>query len=174
LLAVATGHGGTAGGVVPLTVLLSASTQDGKPRNIPERKLSRRVLVCGTGWGVAEERKLILLVEDDPDVGPVMEHVLISAGYRVHLVAALGEALSQLQSRTYDLVLTDVMLPDGNGLGIADAANERGIASLVITGHAFQIPKDDLARHEVLLKPVRAHELVGAIERRLAGSGPAV
>jgi DNA-binding response OmpR family regulator len=139
--------------------------------SIPERKLSRRVLVCGTGWGVAEERKLILLVEDDPDVGPVMEHALISAGYRVHLVAALGEALSQLQTRTYDLVLTDVMLPDGNGIGIADAANDRGIACLVVTGHALRLPVEDLARHEVLLKPVRARELVIAVGRRLAELG---
>jgi len=137
--------------------------------NIPERELSRRVRVCSTGWGVAEERKLILLVEDDPDVGPVMEHVLISAGYRVQLVAALAEALSQLQSRTYDLVLTDVMLPDGNGIGIADAASDRGIACLVVTGHALRLPVEDLARHEVLLKPVRARELVIAVERRLAG-----
>ena len=137
--------------------------------NIPERELSRRVRVCSTGWGVAEERKLILVVEDDPDVGPVMEHVLISAGYRVQLVAALAEALSQLQSRTYDLVLTDVMLPDGNGIGIADAASDRGIACLVVTGHALRLPVEDLARHEVLLKPVRARELVIAVERRLAG-----
>jgi CheY-like chemotaxis protein len=98
-----------------------------------------------------------------------MEHVLLSAGYRVHLVAALAEALSQLQSCTYDLVLTDVMLPDGNGIGIADAANDRGIASLVVTGHALRLPVEDLARHEVLLKPVRARELVIAVERRLVG-----
>lgn len=117
---------------------------------------------------MAEAAKLILLVEDDPDVGPVLEHILISAGYRVHLVPTLGEAGSQLEARAYDLVLTDVMLPDGNGIGIADAAKERGIASMVVTGHAFQIPAEELARHEVLLKPVRARELVGAVERRLA------
>lgn len=120
------------------------------------------------GRGVAEAAKLILLVEDDPDVGPVLEHILISAGYRVHLVPTLGEAGSLLDARAYDLVLTDIMLPDGNGIGIADAALERGIASMVVTGHAFQIPAAKLARHEVLLKPVRARELVGAIERRLA------
>ena len=117
---------------------------------------------------MGEAAKLILLVEDDPDVGPVLEHILISAGYRVHLVPTLGEAGSLLEARAYDLVLTDVMLPDGNGIGIADAALKRGIASVVVTGHAFQIPAAELARHEVLLKPVRARELVGAIERRLA------
>jgi DNA-binding response OmpR family regulator len=132
--------------------------------NIHGRQLIDRV------WdgGVGEAAKLILLVEDDPDVGPVLEHILISAGYRVHLVPTFLEAEALLDARPYDLVLTDIMLPDGNGIGIADAARERGIASVVVTGHAFQRPAEELARHEVLLKPVRARELVGAIERRLA------
>jgi DNA-binding response OmpR family regulator len=118
---------------------------------------------------VGETRKLILVVEDDPDVGPATEYVLISAGYRVHLVASLGEALSQLQARAYDLVVTDIMLPDGNGIGIADAASDRGVACLVVTGHALELPVEDLARHEVLLKPVRSRELIIAVKRRLAG-----
>jgi CheY-like chemotaxis protein len=49
------------------------------------------------------------------------------------------------EARAYDLMLTDIMLPDGNGIGIADAARERGIASVVVTGHAFQLPAEELA-----------------------------
>jgi DNA-binding response OmpR family regulator len=136
--------------------------------NIHQGQLIQRVSSAGAGRDVAEAAKLILLVEDDPDVGPVLEHILISAGYRVHLVPTFEEAGLLLEARAYDLVLTDIMLPDGNGIGIADAARERGIASVVVTGHAFQLPAEELARHEVLLKPVRARELVGAIERQLA------
>ena len=109
----------------------------------------------------------ILLVEDDPDVGPLLEHALLHAGFRVHLVSGAVEAQTLLEERDYDLVLTDVMLPDGSGLNIADTANQRGIKSLVITGYAFQFPKERLAQHEVLLKPIRPNELVQAIERRL-------
>ena len=42
----------------------------------------------GTAFTVVETRRLILLVEDAPDVGPLLEHVLLSAGHRVHLVAS--------------------------------------------------------------------------------------
>jgi DNA-binding response OmpR family regulator len=111
----------------------------------------------------------ILLVEDDVDVGPLLEHALLQAGFKVHWVSTAGEAQALLDERNYDLVLTDVMLPDGNGLDIADAATARRLKCLVITGYAFQFPKERLARHDVLLKPIRPSELVGAIERRLAG-----
>jgi DNA-binding response OmpR family regulator len=109
----------------------------------------------------------ILLIEDDPDVGPLLEHALLQAGFKVHWVSTVSEAQALLDERNYDLVLTDVMLPDGNGLDIADAAKARSVKCLVITGYAFQFPKERLERHEVLLKPIRPRELVDAIERRL-------
>lgn len=110
----------------------------------------------------------ILLVEDDPDVGPLLEHALLHAGFKAHWVSGAVEAQALLSERDYDLVLTDVMLPDGNGLDIADVAKAKGIKSLVITGYAFQFPTERLAQHEVLLKPVRPGELVEAIARKLA------
>ena len=109
----------------------------------------------------------ILLVEDDPDVGSLMEHALLHAGFKVHWVSSAIDAQVLLEQREYDLVLTDVMLPDGNGLDIADAARARGIKSLVITGYAFRFPKERFAEHEVMLKPIRPGELVDAIERNL-------
>ena len=117
---------------------------------------------------VDKPQNRILLIEDDPDVGPLLEHALLHAGFRVHWVSGAVEARSLLDERAYDLVLTDVMLPDGNGLDIADAAKAKGVKSLVITGYAFNFPKERLAHHEVLLKPIRPGELVNAIERRLA------
>jgi DNA-binding response OmpR family regulator len=116
---------------------------------------------------VAEVHNRILLVEDDVDAGPLLEHALLHAGFRVHWVSGAIEAHSLLDERVYDLVLTDVMLPDGNGLDIADEAKAKGIKALVITGYGFQFPKERLAQHDVLLKPIRPGELVAAIERRL-------
>ena len=115
-----------------------------------------------------ETPRRILLVEDDFNVGPLLEHVLLIAGYKVHLVDTVKEAQSLLASRSYDLVLTDVMLPDGSGIEIADAAKARGIKTLVITAYGFRIPSKDLARHDVLIKPVRPREILDAVERRLA------
>ena len=112
----------------------------------------------------------ILLVEDDVDVAPMLEHVLLLAGFGVHMAGTVAEARELLDSRSYALVLADVMLPDGSGIGVADAAKARGIEAVVITGHAFRIPAEELARHEVLLKPLRPRQVVETVTRSLGHS----
>ena len=44
---------------------------------------------------------------------------------------------------------------------------EIGVSALIITGYAFNLPRDDLDRFEFLLKPVRPSELLQAVERVL-------
>src|SRR5947209_7848830 len=58
----------------------------------------------------------ILLVEDDLDVCMVMEHALIDGGYDVEATGRVIAAFVLLGSHPYDLVVTDVRLPDGSGI----------------------------------------------------------
>ena len=109
--------------------------------------------------------KRILLVEDDPDARLLMGHVLLGAGYGVDVVESAAQARALLSGDSYDLVLTDGRLPDGSGIEIADAAQARGIVAVVITGFASQFARDQLDRHEYLLKPVRPAELLLAVRR---------
>jgi CheY-like chemotaxis protein len=77
-----------------------------------------------------------------------------------------------LARNRYDLALADGVLPDGTGLVIADEAERRVVPAIIITSYAFRLPKDDLARYELLLKPVRPAELLEAVEAALsAGVG---
>jgi DNA-binding response OmpR family regulator len=63
----------------------------------------------------------ILLVEDDVDVRPLPEHIILTEpGYEVAAVANLTNALTLLQRQPFDLVIADVNLPDGSGLNAAD------------------------------------------------------
>jgi len=78
---------------------------------------------------------------------------------------AAGYAL--LASHAYVLVVADARMPDGSGIELADKAREKGVPVLIITGYAFNLPKDDLDRFEFLLKPVRPSELLQAVERVL-------
>jgi DNA-binding NtrC family response regulator len=109
----------------------------------------------------------ILLVEDDLDVCLVMKDALIDGGHAVEATGRVIAGFVLLGSHPYDLVITDVRLPDGSGVEVADRAWEKGIPALIVTGYAFDLPKDDLGRFEVLLKPVRPSELVRAVERVL-------
>jgi DNA-binding response OmpR family regulator len=109
----------------------------------------------------------ILLVEDDPDVAPILEQMLLSAGYRVSTVGTVAGATLLLDHRAHDLLLTDVNLPDGNGIAVADRAKSEGVKTILVTGYALQLPPEELRRHEYLMKPVRSGELLAAVKRVL-------
>lgn len=112
--------------------------------------------------------KCILVIEDEENIRVLFHHVLASAGYSVDSAGTVAGALRLLRSRTYDLVIADDRLPDGRGLEIADKAKAKGIDAVVLTGYALQLGKDEIARYDFLLKPMRPLELVSEVERRIA------
>ncbi len=59
--------------------------------------------------------KTILLVEDDLDISTITKINLEHAGYETDTAFSCMEALEKVGGRSYDLILLDVMLPDGNG-----------------------------------------------------------
>ncbi len=110
----------------------------------------------------------ILLVEDDTDVRPLLQHILLSEGYRVDMAETVRKAVSLIETDSYDLVLTDGVLPDGDGVTIADNAKDRGMKALIITGYALRLPKERLERHDYIWKPLRPRELLDAVARALS------
>ena len=109
----------------------------------------------------------ILLIEDDPDVLQLMEHVLLDYGHDVATAETVAIARILLAAQPFDLAICDVNLPDGSGLDVADAAKARGIEALVVTGYGLTIQAGVLSAYDYLLKPLRGHELIAGIERRL-------
>lgn len=109
----------------------------------------------------------ILLVEDERDVRLIPEHILIDAGYAVDTADTASGAKDLLDSGSYDVLLADVRLPDGTGMEVADAASEKGIKAIIITGYAFTLPEGVADRYDALLKPLRPIEITTVIERVL-------
>lgn len=109
----------------------------------------------------------ILLVEDDPELRLLLEHVLLGAGYEVDTAATVTAANELLDDAFYDLVLADGRLDDGTGMMVGEKATGAGSKTLIITGYAFDLPREQLGRYEYLLKPVRPSELIEAVERAL-------
>jgi two-component system, NtrC family, response regulator PilR len=58
----------------------------------------------------------ILVVDDEPDLRTLYELTLLREGYRVSAAGSLGEAQALIDSYRFDLVITDMKLPDGQGL----------------------------------------------------------
>ena len=124
---------------------------------------------AGAGDGKEQKRigmDRILLVEDDAELRLLLEHVLLGARYEVDTAATVEAACELLGSADYDLVLADGRLQDGTGMVVADRAVAAGVKALIITGYAFEL-KDELGRHDYLLKPVRPSELLEAVDRML-------
>ena len=110
----------------------------------------------------------ILLVEDDLDVRPLLEHILkTEARYDVVAVESMANALALLDQQPFDLVITDVNLPDGSGLKVADKARARGVRALIFTGHGLGLEPGALAHYDYLLKPLHADEFLEAVRRRV-------
>jgi len=112
----------------------------------------------------------ILLVEDDPELRLLLEHVLLGAGYEVDTAATVAAASAQLEEARYDLVLADGRLEDGTGMMVGEKAIEAGSKVLIITGYAFDLPREQLGRYDYLLKPVRPSELLQEVARALDAS----
>jgi len=82
----------------------------------------------------------VLLVDDREEVRAVVERGLASGGYLVRACASVAEAEAALseENARFDVLLSDVVLPDGNGLDLAAAMRARnpGVGVLLMSGHA--------------------------------------
>ncbi|MFN7537177.1 MAG: response regulator, partial [Burkholderiales bacterium] len=66
----------------------------------------------------------VLIVDDEPDLRELLELSLIKIGLDVDTAADLMQARLFLSQRAYQLCLTDMMLPDGNGLDLVRELSE--------------------------------------------------
>jgi DNA-binding response OmpR family regulator len=81
----------------------------------------------------------ILLVEDNEDIREGLMDLLESEGYRVSGSGTAEEGLALLRAQTFDLVITDYMLPGENGRWMLEQAEQesrlRGTSAVMITAH---------------------------------------
>jgi len=109
----------------------------------------------------------ILLVDDELDIQELFASSLRDEGFRVDLAATVAEAKARLSARTYDLVVTDWKLPDGDGQLIADWAAELDARTIVLSGYLFYMSSGMAIGHETLMKPIRPDEFVAAVKRAI-------
>ena len=85
--------------------------------------------------GRPESMLTILLVEDHVDTAEVMAQLMRGMGHEVTVAGRVDDALAATQSATYDLIVSDVGLPDGTGLDFIKAFREHSDAPAVaLTG----------------------------------------
>jgi two-component system response regulator PilR (NtrC family) len=79
----------------------------------------------------------VLVVDDEPDIRELLHLTLSRMGLEVTTAEDLGEARRALQSGGFSFCLTDMRLPDGNGLDLVEEISERypNLPTAVITAH---------------------------------------
>lgn len=115
----------------------------------------------------------ILLAEDDDDMRNFLVKALQKAGHEVISFAEGLSAFEEIKQTNFDLLLTDIVMPEMDGIELARRASELdpGLKIMFITGFAAvalhpdsKAPKDA----KVLSKPFHLRELVAEVERLMA------
>ncbi len=113
----------------------------------------------------------ILLAEDDEAMRVYLERALCAAGYEVDSVDRGTEAIPMLEAKEYDLLLSDIVMPEMDGIELAQRCNEISPATKVmfITGFAAVTLKAsrEQPQAKVLSKPFHLRDLVLEVERVL-------
>jgi PAS domain S-box-containing protein len=118
----------------------------------------------------------ILVVDDEPEVAAVVKDVLIAAGHAVDTAISGHDALKMIELSAYDLVFTDLGMPDMSGWEVAEKINEAkaGIPVALVTGWGTSLDEADARRRgveAVVHKPFEIDELVKIAHRLLSRTG---
>ncbi len=108
-----------------------------------------------------------LLVDDEPHVTIILDGELSDAGFDVTATNSSPEAIELLQSKRFDVVITDLSMPEKSGLDVLTAARESelnsDIGAIVITAHASidsAVTAGQLGVAKYIEKPFKNDELV--------------
>jgi DNA-binding NtrC family response regulator len=119
------------------------------------------------------ERSRVLVVDDEPSLREVLSVGLRRANFDVQLAATCGEAMAKLDQE-FDLVLTDLQLPDGDGIQILRQvkATSPGVPVILLTAHGSTdtaVAAMRLGAHDYLTKPFDIDELRIRVQQAIEG-----
>jgi CheY-like chemotaxis protein len=119
-----------------------------------------------------EREATILVVDNDPDLRRVISLRLTGAGYSCVEAGTGAQALSEWRRRSFDVVVSDLNMPGGDGIALADALQrDEAVPIIFITGF-----REDFKRRlrrvdnvSLLEKPFDPSVLIDLIEATLVG-----
>jgi CheY-like chemotaxis protein len=123
--------------------------------------------------------KIVLVVDDEPDLRESIRLVLESYGYSVREANHARDAERMIRSEPPDVILTDIYMPFGDGFELLTALRESGteipIVAMSGIGQAGPVDVLEMARKlgavGIIDKPFRVSNLLEMIDRAVAGRG---
>mgnify|MGYP001232379819 FL=1 len=126
---------------------------------------------------MGDAAKSILVVEDEDNIAPALEHLMRREGYRLTRVANGAEAMPAITRDHPDLVLLDVMLPEVSGYEICQSVRLdpalAGVKILMMTARGNQMERRKglaLGADGFISKPFDVADLKAEVKRLLEGA----
>lgn len=115
----------------------------------------------------------LLVIDDEPDLRTLYELTLLREGYSVDTASNVDDALHALRDAAYDLVITDMRLPDGTGLDVLRYLEGAGREEKVMVITAFGSAESAVealraGAYDYLTKPVDLKQFRQAVSAALA------
>lgn len=114
--------------------------------------------------------KHILLLEDDYGVSETLMRILEDEEYYVSFATRVADAKDVLTRVKVDLLIADVLLPDGTAFELIDEAKRRGVPYLLMTGSPEHMAQLEANGEFHLSKPFRLANLLGEVRDRIGRS----
>jgi two-component system, OmpR family, response regulator len=112
-------------------------------------------------------QKRILIIDDDETFRRVVRDNLIFEGFLVDAVASVSQALASTRSATHDLILLDLMLPDGDGFNLCRVLRGNDSVPIIVLsargGKADKLTALNIGADDYLTKPFDLDELLARI-----------
>lgn len=114
----------------------------------------------------------VLIIEDDPGVSTSMEMLLPARGYHAEFAARAQEGLNKAMASAFDLVITDLRLPDGDGMAIISALHQAqpALPIILMTSYSSLDTAIECLKNgavDYVIKPFHNDAMLFAIERAL-------
>jgi two-component system phosphate regulon response regulator OmpR len=120
----------------------------------------------------------ILMIEDDLRLASMVRAYLTQAGFVVAVAEDAARGLAQIERSSWDLVLLDLMLPDGDGLDVCRRIRAMsGVPVIMVTARgdtADRVVGLELGADDYLAKPFEPRELLARIRAVLRRQGERV
>lgn len=120
----------------------------------------------------------VLLVEDDPLIAKTLAMSLRYQGFEIVVASNIEEATRLFGSRSFDLLMLDIGLPDGNGIDLCRAFRERDaqvpiLMVTALTDEETAVRSIDGGADDHVRKPYGLHELTARMKRLIQRHGRA-
>lgn len=124
------------------------------------------------------ELKRVLVIDDEPSVADALRLILEDQGFDVAVAACGRDGIEQARRGAFRVTITDLCLPDMNGLEVITAISEGGAGGAIILITSRGTPEIyaralDLGAAAIIAKPFQPAEILQLITAALLGGGEA-